>query len=37
MNIIISINDTITKDETVPLYKADKWSSAEQPDFLFYF
>tara|TARA_B110000211_G_C13957149_1_gene498840 strand:- start:18 stop:425 length:408 start_codon:yes stop_codon:yes gene_type:complete len=35
MDIIVSINDTITQEELVALYKANKWSSAEQPELLF--
>ena len=34
MKIIISTNDTITQAETIALYKANEWSSAEHPDLL---
>jgi len=34
MDIIISINDKINQEETVALYKANKWSAAEQPSLL---
>lgn len=31
MNIVISLNDSITTEEVVALYKANQWSSAEKP------
>ena len=32
MNIAISLNDSISNEEVVALYKANQWSSAEKPD-----
>lgn len=34
MNIKISINDDISQDEVIDLYRANGWSSAEKPDLL---
>ena len=31
MEIIININDSITEEEVVAIYKANEWSSAEKP------
>jgi len=31
MNVSISINDSISEDEVIDIYKANKWSSADKP------
>ena len=31
MKVSISISDTISEDEVIDIYKANKWSSADKP------
>ncbi len=31
MKVLISISDSISEDEVIDIYKANKWSSAEKP------
>ncbi|WP_459919150.1 GNAT family N-acetyltransferase, partial [Desulfocicer niacini] len=34
MNLEISLDNDIEKDEVIAIYKANKWSSAEKPEML---
>ena len=34
MQIVISLSDTLEREEVLALYKANSWSSAEKPDVL---